>query len=307
MIWICFLALCLAAAPFAAELSRRTVTDDMRQKAPGQFTDLSQGKTHYRWDGPKNGPICICVHGLTTPCFVWRGLIPHLKQMGFRTLSYDLYGRGFSDNVTGKQNSAFFIRQLEDLMRDQGIQEPVTLVGYSMGGAISTAYAHHAPQNVKRLILIAPAGMATVGTALARFCVKTPLLGSWLMHLIYPAILRHGLKAEAGLSSSVPDITKLQAHELQRRGFLSAVLSSLRHALSSPMGAEHQALADCDVPVLAIWGKEDSVIPLDAKDILTNWNAKVIHDVVPCAGHGLTYTHTDDVADAIRDFIKDTA
>jgi len=43
----------------------------------------------------------------------------------------------------------------------------------------------------------------------------------------------------------------------------------------------------------AIWGADDVVIPLSAKDQLEAWNPKVRHHVIDGAGHGVTYTHTD--------------
>ena len=43
----------------------------------------------------------------------------------------------------------------------------------------------------------------------------------------------------------------------------------------------------------AIWGADDGVIPLSAKDQLEVWNPKVRHHVIEEAGHGVTYTHTD--------------
>jgi len=90
--------------------------------------------THYRWHGPIDGPVIVAVHGLTTPATVWNGMIPFLTAQGYRVLSYDLYGRGFSDAPSGAQNIAFFTRQLGELLADQEITDAVTLMGYSMGG-----------------------------------------------------------------------------------------------------------------------------------------------------------------------------
>ena len=53
----------------------------------------------------------------------------------------------------------------------------------------------------------------------------------------------------------------------------------------------------------AIWGETDDVIPLNCKDRLSEWNAAVQNHVVAGAGHTVTYTHTADVLNALKQFL----
>ena len=119
--------------------------DAARAAAPGRIARLSQGATHYTWTGPENGPVAVCVHGLTTPLQAWDGIAARLAEAGYRVLAYDLYGRGYSDRPGGTQDSAFFLRQLDDLLADQGIAGDITLLGYSMGGAIAAGLPRGIP------------------------------------------------------------------------------------------------------------------------------------------------------------------
>ena len=151
MIWVALAV--LIAAPFAREAMRR-VPD--RATAPGQFARLSQGVTHYQWGGPVRGPVVVAIHGLTTPSPLWDDIGARLGRLGYRLLVYDLFGRGFSDAVPGPQDRAFFLRQLTDLLADQGLRDDLTVMGYSMGGSIATAFAADQPERMKRLILLAP-------------------------------------------------------------------------------------------------------------------------------------------------------
>lgn len=291
-------ALGVAALPAWRE-TRRQYVAGLQTNAPGQFADLSQGRTHYQWSGPEDAPIVVCVHGLTTPSFVWNGLIPHLTAAGARVLSYDLYGRGFSDAPPDRQTGAFFTRQLSDLLAHEGIDAPVTLVGYSMGGAIVTCFAAAHPDRVHRLALVAPAGLGHDLGPIARFTTGVPVLGDWLFHMMYPRQLRAGIAAERALPSSVQGITDLQLAQLDRRGFLRSVLSSLRGILHAPLETEHRKIAGTGIPVTAVWGREDKVIPLGALRTLARWNPAARHEVIDGAGHGLTYTHTDQLARAL--------
>lgn len=307
MIWLVIFIAAVFAAPFLMERMRKQVTAETRANAPGQMAKLPQGVTHYQWHGPADGPLCVCIHGLTTPSFVWGGLAPALVKMGFRVLTYDHYGRGFSDRPDGAQTTDFFLAQLNDLLHDQGVADKeLTVVGYSMGGVIATAFAARAPARTNRVVLLAPAGMSLVGRGLFGKIIRTPVIGRWIMFALYPSVLRKGFEAEKDLPSSVPDITNLQEAELARRGFLPAVHSSMCHVLSGPMRAEHVILHEQKVPVLAIWGINDDVIPVSSADTLKSWNSDTHNALLAGAGHGLTYTHTDDVAALIQDFYDQT-
>ena len=106
---------------------------------------------------------------------------------------------------------------------------------------------------------------------------------------------RRGCEVERALDTTVPFVVDRQQKELQYRGFIPSVLASLRGALANDTKEDHQRIAYHDLDVHAIWGSEDVVIPLSAKDQLEVWNPKVRHHVIEGAGHGVTYTHTDDM------------
>lgn len=298
---ILLLLAALVAWPVIAEWRRPVMDDTARQDAEGRFVTLSQGVTHYDWIGPLRGPVAVCVHGLTTPSFVWRGLARGLAGLGYRVLVYDLYGRGYSDRPGGMQDGAFFSRQLAELLAHEGVEDDITLIGYSMGGAIATDFAARSPDRIRQLILLAPAGTRSLKQGFDRRVAELPVIGDWMMRARFPRLHRRGVEAERGLPSSVDRIQDRQIEELRWRGFTPAVLASLRGILSAPLEAEHRAVAEAGIPVLAIWGEEDVVVPASGAGQLALWNREARQDVIPGAGHGLTYTHTDAVLASITD------
>lgn len=300
MIWLLALAvLAIALAPFLRERLRKPMNAKARQTAPGALAQLPGGCTHYRWTGPLRGPVAVCVHGLTTPSFVWNGIAKGLGALGYRVLTYDLYGRGYSDRPAGPQDSAFFLTQLEELLADQEVGDDVTLIGYSMGGAIATAFAAAHPTRLRELILLAPAGFGRSDGRLIHIIRNVPVFGSWLMHAIYPALHIRSTQAERSLPSSVPGIIDLQQQELGYRGFVPAVLASLRGILNEDFTEELRSLHSKGVPALAIWGQEDAVIPPSSPGRLAERARSVRQEEIPGAGHGLPYTHTDQVLEII--------
>ena len=145
------------------------------------------------------------------------------------------------------------------------------------------------------MVLFVPAGMGHDLGLSARITQKIPVIGDWLFHLAYPRTLRKGAEQESVLPSTVPNITDRQIEELGYRGFLRSILSSLRGALAETREADHRKLQHLGIPVLGIWGRKDTVIPIACRARLTDWNSDVIHIELPDAGHGLVYTHTSEL------------
>lgn len=298
MIWVyLFLAaggLSAAALPIYQEAKRRPPPT----RTP--MAKLPQGDTYYRWYGPENGSVALCVHGLSTPSIAYHELAQHLARMGYRVLVYDLFGRGASASVKGRQTPAFFARQLNDLLVDQGVTDDITLIGYSMGGSICAHVAAENPDRFRELILLAPAGMGEELGRLPRLAARWPVIGDWAFFLGYPQHMRAGLDQDTDTGSPAPSILKQQRAELNRRGFVGAVLSSLRGTLDHTQEAAHRKLAQSDLPVTAIWGQEDTVIRLRALGTLTQWNRHAEQVVIDGAGHGLPHTHAAEVAQALN-------
>ncbi len=300
MAWVLLIVVlvALAAVPYWMQ-SRLRMPDPAT--APGDFATLSQGVTHYRWIGPVRGPVAVAIHGLTTPSPVWDRIAAGLGGTGYRVLVYDLYGRGHSDAVPGRQDLAFHLRQLQDLLADQGLGDDLTLIGYSMGGSIATGFAAAHPGRVRRVILLAPAGIETVQGRFEHWTARLPTLGDWLQAVAGAARMAGAIAASPGGE----EIRAVQMAELRRPGYLAAVLSSRRGILAQPMEAEYRAVGAAGVPMVAIWGEVDEVVPLRALGTLSAWNRKTAQEVVPGAGHGLPHTHGDAVVDILRGVLRE--
>lgn len=284
------------------ERQRRPIGKADRNGAPGTFVKLSQGVTHYQWHGPSRGPVLVAVHGLTTPSVIWGVVAAGFGSMGYRVLTYDLYGRGLSDAPAGTQDRAFFLQQLNDLLADQELEDDLTFVGYSMGGAIVTAFAQEQSHRVKRLILLASAGVESRESGFSNFCRRTPVIGDWLHNLVGGFRMRKAINAETA-ESEVDGLKYAQLEQLGRRGFLSAVLSSRRAMLTEVQKDAHQMIGRADIPVIAIWGEKDDVIPLDALGTLAQWNRNTRQETIPDAGHGLPYTHGTALIAKVKELV----
>ncbi|MDG1115694.1 MAG: alpha/beta hydrolase [Flavimaricola sp.] len=299
-VWVILVALIVLILPNWLE-SRRQTPD--LSKVTGQMAELEMGRTHYRWMGPVRGPVIVAIHGLSTNSVVWNAMSKGLVGLGYRVLVYDLYGRGFSDAVKGRQNADFFVMQLEELLEDQGLHQDLTLLGYSMGGAIATAFAARNPDRMKRLVLLAASGIDVNEDPQHRFMRRWPVLGDWLHALREPLQMRRRLSAHEDEMRSVPDLFEGQERDLARKGYFPSLLSSRRGILADRQMVAHRGLGVDGIPVLAIWAEKDEVIPISSVGTLAQWNRTARQEVIEGAGHGMPYTHPDEVVESLRELL----
>ncbi len=297
--------LAVAMAPVVAELLRRPTSARRMASAPGEIAHLPQGPTHYRWSGPEDGPVIVCIHGLSTPSYIFAATERSLASLGFHVLTYDLYGRGYSARARGRQNAAFFTAQLRNLLKHQEINGPISLLGFSMGGQIAATFAAKDNFEIDAMILVAPAGLGH-GDATGRSALWTaPVIGDWMTRIAGGIALRRELVEHRSIATVMPDLEDRQADETRLRGFLPALLSSRRHLLGRSALADLKRIALVETPLLAIWGTEDPVIPLSAMGHLARANPDAHHVQIRGAGHNLLQTHPKEVAQALADFLKD--
>lgn len=292
-------------SPWVAEAMRRSVSERMRGRAPGEFAVLEGGVTHYKWHGSRSERVLVLVHGLTTPSWVFDGLIRGFLGMRYRVLTYDLYGRGHSDRAKGPQTLEFHTRQLSQLLDELGLRVPITLLGYSMGGAIATRFAATESDRVERLILLAPAGMGYEPAKILAVARVGGPFGDWLWGLVGPWLLRKGARDDASGASVITDLPDRIGAELKKKGYLSAVLSSERHALTGSVTDDHREISAMYIPTLAIWGEADETIPISGVGQLAIWNRHAHQEVIPGAPHSLVYTRPTQVLEVMRAFLRD--
>lgn len=297
--WIALLV--VLATPFVVtyvmEQRRLPVNAKTRKNSGMEFAELPMGVTAYRWIGPVRGPVAVMVHGLTTPSIAYADLAERVGQLGYRVLVYDLYGRGLSDAPRGKQDRKFFLTQLDQLLADQGLEEDITLFGYSMGGSIVTAFAAAQPHRVKRLVLLATAGVLVNESRFSQVCRQVPVFGTWLHHGIGAIRMQNALRDAPEAKGAV---LAGQKAELEKRGFFPAVLSSRRGMLDETLEQEHRQIGRANIPVIAIWGGRDPVIPISAMGRLAQWNRLARQEEVREAAHGMPFTHSGEIFEILR-------
>ncbi|HLS84096.1 MAG TPA: alpha/beta fold hydrolase [Arenimonas sp.] len=272
-----------------------------RTAAPGQFLELSAGTTHYRLEGPARGRLVVLVHGTTVPSLVWRHNVPALTGAGYRVLSYDLYGRGYSDRPSRRHDLGLYVGQLEELVNEVARGEPVDLVGLSIGAVVAAEYARRYPGAVRHLVLISPAGMETA-PPLGERVGQWPLVGEYLLEVAGTRLLRpsrnmlHAPGQHAGLDA---DYLKT----IRFRGSRAALLDSLRRLPYAHYGDRYRELRRFGVPVLLVWGRHDRIVPVAGAERLRRLVGSRELVIAEDAGHLPNYEQPATVNPALLDFL----
>ncbi len=274
-----------------------------RVNAPGQFVALSDGITHYELAGPLTGQPVVLVHGFSVPYFIWDVTFDALVKAGFRTLRYDLYGRGYSDRPDLVYDADLFERQLVALFSALDIKQPADLIGLSMGGPIVALFAARHPERVRKLGLIDPAGFS-VRIPIAARLMQVPILGEWLMDRFGSRTLVAGLTQDFYEPDQFPGFQEKYSVQMEYVGFKRALLSTMRHGPLRNMEEAYRRAGQQEHPTLLIWGREDRTIPIELSARVKAAMPHAEFHPIDQAGHIPHYERPDLVNPIIVEFLK---
>lgn len=267
-----------------------------------RFVRVGELNLHCLEWGLSNRPTVIMIHGLTGNAHNFDRLAPYFLPQ-YHVLSIDVRGRGDSDWAQdGAYTTEAYVRDLEGLRAALGLQR-LSLIGTSMGGRISLAYAAAYPQWVERAVIndigpeIDPRGVQRI----FRYVSQAPQYFQTLAEVIawyrqhYPMLDRMS-DEELGHDVSY----SLKPHPAG--GLTWKMDPAVRQSLYRPVSEDAWAwVKEISAPLLLIRGAESDVLPPQVAQRMVQ-EAKDCRLVeVPGVGH--VPLLTEPVAlDAIKEF-----
>lgn len=108
---------------------------------------------HLHCWGPDSGRPLVLLHGWMDTGLTWQFLVDALAG-GRRIIAPDWRGFGDSQWVPGGYYFPDYLADLDALLDAVAGEEPVDLVGHSMGGNVAGLYAGVRPERIRRLALV---------------------------------------------------------------------------------------------------------------------------------------------------------
>jgi pimeloyl-ACP methyl ester carboxylesterase len=218
---------------------------------------------HYVVEG--RGPAVLLVHGLGGFAESWRHNVEHLSRQG-TVFAIDLPGFGCSGKPHTAYGLPFFADAVRAFVSALGIG-PLTLVGHSLGGAVAVAYALAWPAAVERLALVSAVvpGFGYEMSWVYRFLALAGV-GELVSVCAPPSVYRAAL-ARCFFAPAPGEVEFLVEHGYgprtspEGRAAYLATLRGVRADFVAEASRYRTAVARLDLPVLAIHGREDPVVP----------------------------------------------
>lgn len=263
----------------------KQLNDQARSAAGGSFVQLTDGVTHYELSNPDNAETVVLVHGFSVPYFIFDPTFDLLTQNGFRALRYDLFGRGFSDRPRARYNIDLFVEQLADLLDALRFTRPVNLIGLSMGGPIAATFTARRPERVKSLTLIDPAGAKSISLTPMLKAMKLPGLAEAVFGLVGSEGLLRSAAKDFFDPEMIGHFLERYKVQMQYKGFKRAILSSVRNHMLGSFIESYRSVGKMDKPVLLVWGRNDTTVPLAHSALLRDAMPQAEFHVIEECGH----------------------
>jgi 3-oxoadipate enol-lactonase len=232
----------------------------------------------------------ILLHGFPLDHSIWYPVVEQLKDRA-RLILPDLRGHGKSPAV----GDSFSMRMMADdvarLMDDLKINKAI-LVGHSMGGYISFAFAAAFPGRLSGLGLVAT---QSVGDTLERRQTRYKTIEDVRKHGLAPFAkeMTQKLTNHPDLSSQVERMILASSPQ----GVIGALKGIAERADST------EILSAISVPSVVISGKEDVIIPLQRAEMMAQMLGHAWLIEIPHAGHLPMLEAPQETADALHQLI----
>ena len=298
----------------AASVRERNLPESIAP-SEGARVHVGQLDFYYQSLGPVDGPAVLFIPGAMAWSGTWRPLAERIAAAGFRTIALDLPPFGFSsrpaDHDYGRVAQAARIRSFLGAM---GIDR-VVLIGHSFGGGATVEAAMTlGAARVRGLVVI------DVALDLENHSQRTPPLGP----ILGVAALRNAIVASTATNpwmtarvvrSFVFDeaaVTDARVAIYQRPFACSGtteatgdwLLSGLFRDERAAISHDESAYRAFDIPVLIVWGREDTVTPLAQGAHIAALFPRATLEVLERVNHIPHLEKVDAVAARLRPFLS---
>lgn len=250
------------------------------------------------------GPPVVVVHGTPWSSFNLRHLIGAFSK-DFTLYYYDLIGYGQSDKSPGDVSLGVQNRVLDQLLDHWGLERPA-VIGHDFGGT-TVLRTHLLNKRVfDRMVLIDPVAVSPWGSPFFQHVNRYEAAFTGVPDYIHDAIVRAYVRTAAFQPIEDATLDRIVLPWTEPGG-KAAFYRQIAQANARYTDEVQPYYARISRPVLILWGREDSWIPLERGELLRGMIPGARWHVIPEAGHLVIEEKPDQLVQAIRPFLKEQA
>lgn len=231
--------------------------------------DVDGRRTRVRVDGDPDRPTILLLHGIGRSLEDWTPHYRLAELAGYRTIAMDMPGFGFSIRPAAPMSLPVLARSITRTLEVLGVEQPLHVVGNSLGGAVALQLLTLQPDRVASLMLVGSAGFGSEVHPMLRM-LATPGIGSFMARYTTATgarLMERQLYADTSLATR-----ERIDHALAVAGQpeTAAALHELACELGTFRGIRRQwrvkLLAEAAKhprPTLIVWGDRDRILPVD--------------------------------------------
>ncbi|WP_062064363.1 alpha/beta fold hydrolase [Cellvibrio sp. OA-2007] len=243
--------------------------------------------------GKISAPVLLLVHGLgQNGLRDWLPIVPELEKH-YRVIMIDLPGFANSPSPKAKLSPTHYANLLH-FVKPYFSHKPITVIGHSMGGAVTLRYAQRFPEDINQIALIDAAGILqrtafVKHSATDRIPVNPEAVPNAL--LSYAIGLQDFSNNLIEKMLRLPDPTSVLGKSELAWGTTLQGYPNINAALSLAEESFASAIFEQTKPVFILWGSKDLVAPPRTGQLLaanlTSSNLTIIENAghVPMASH----------------------
>jgi pimeloyl-ACP methyl ester carboxylesterase len=239
------------------------------------------GDVFYQVRGSRDAKPLLLIHGFGpgASSFEWRKNAEALAEQ-FRVYTLDLLGFGLSDRPPIDYTVETFTDLISDFLKE-AIGKPAVVVAHGLTCAYVIADAYRRPQLFERLVLVSPPpailqeSFPGPGNTALKFMLRIPILGQFIYNILAsrPVIEsyydRQGYHNPGLITGELVENVYINAHQSNSRYPAASLISN-----SLAMDV-HEPLARLQVPILAVWCREDIYAPAETSEAFKLVNASI--------------------------------
>lgn len=237
------------------------------------------------------GQPVVLLHGFPLDHTIWEPLVPYLQPHA-RLILPDLRGFGSSPVPEGVYAMRLLAEDVEHLLDMLKIERAI-LVGHSMGGYVSLAFARAFPNRLAGLGLVATRASGDT----PEYRSQRYQLAKMVQHKGIKAIadnMQEKLSKQAEIAASLRGIIL----KTQPLGVIGALKGMAERPDSTPF------LSEIAVPAVVIAGGQDPFVSMEHARLMARLLGRAWLVELPENGHMLMMEKPQEVADALRQLIQ---